>query len=364
MQGDTAAAERMYQAARAVFREIGDQRGLAATSNTIAILRLKQGRLPEAQQLWEGSLAWFRTIGEKRSVSLVLNNLASAYKFQGALAKAAGMYEESLAIAREIGEKGSVTFALANLADLAQERGDLEGALRMYEDALAIDQEIGQRGHAAAALRSIAEIMSAQGRLAEARSRIEQEARILAELRENLFRPDNRIAAARFALEEGRFADAEAAAREALQAFAENGSVDEEAKAWAVLARALMAAGRQPEAHDAVDRATALSRKSRDPLVRLTVAITASRVRAASRNPSDLKEALRSLEAVRTEARRAGRVGLQFEAELALGEVELLSGGTAAARARLERLERQARTRGYGLVAGKAASARLAAAPL
>jgi serine/threonine protein kinase/tetratricopeptide (TPR) repeat protein len=362
MQGDTRAAERIYEEARAVFSEIGDRRGSAATSNTIAILRLKQGRLLEAQQLWEETLAWFRGIGEKRNVSLVLNNLASAYKFQGELARAAGMYGESLAIAREIGEKASVSFALGNLADLAQERGDLPGALRMYEDALAIDQEIGQRGHAAGDLRSIAEIMSAQGRMAEARSRIEQEAKVLSELRENFFKADNRIAAARFALEEGRLVDAEAAAREAIEAFARQGSVDDEAKAWSVLARALIAAGHPAQAQEAVGRATALSSKTRDPAVRLAVAITAGRARALSRRPSDMRSAMRALESSRAEARRAGRVGLEFDAELALAEVELAAGQSAMARSRLGNLEKKARTRGFELVAGKAA--RLAAAPL
>src|SRR5439155_22464347 len=138
-------------------------------------------------------------------------------------------------------------------------------------------------------LRNIAEVMVAQGRLAEARSRVEQQAEILKELGEGLYKPESRMAAARLALEEGRFAEAEAVAREALEAFARNESADEEAKAWAVLARSLMPQGKRYEALEAVTRATALSRKSRDPLVRLTVAITASRLRADSLTPSDAR---------------------------------------------------------------------------
>jgi serine/threonine protein kinase/tetratricopeptide (TPR) repeat protein len=363
-QGDITAAARMYEEALAIFREIGNQRGTAAASNTIALMRMKQGRLAEARRLWEGTLAGFRAIGDRRSVSLVLNNLASVVMLEGDLPQATSMYEESLAIAHEIGEKGIVAVTLSNMGDLARERGDLGHALRMYDEALAINQEIGQRSNVALGLRNIAEVMVAQGRLAEARSRVEQQVEILKELGEGLRAPESRIAAARLALEEGRFAEAEGVTREALEAFAKNESADEEAKAWAVLAQSLVPQGKRPEALEAVTRATALSQKSRDPLVRLTVAITASRLRADSRTPSDVREALRTLESARAEARRAGRVGLRFEAELALGEIELASGRSAAARARLEQLERDARTRGFGLVAGKAARARLAGAPL
>ena len=47
-------------------------------------------------------------------------------------------------------------------------------------------------------------------------------------------------------------------------------------------------------------------------------------------------------------------LGLQFEARLALGEIEMKSGDRAAGQARLEALEREVTARGYGLIASKA----------
>jgi hypothetical protein len=74
--------------------------------------------------------------------------------------------------------------------------------------------------------------------------------------------------------------------------------------------------------------------------------------------------ALRSIEAARSEARRAGRVGLEFEARLALGEIEMCSGRSAARRQRLEDLERDATAKGFVLIARKAATAASAGAAL
>jgi hypothetical protein len=48
--------------------------------------------------------------------------------------------------------------------------------------------------------------------------------------------------------------------------------------------------------------------------------------------------------------------GLEFETRLALGDIEMTSGRSAAGRLRLEELESEARGRGFGLVARKAAA--------
>ena len=57
------------------------------------------------------------------------------------------------------------------------------------------------------------------------------------------------------------------------------------------------------------------------------------------------------------EATKAGLVRLQFEARLALGEIELKSGASAAGRARLSALAAEATAKGFGLIARKAAAA-------
>ena len=66
---------------------------------------------------------------------------------------------------------------------------------------------------------------------------------------------------------------------------------------------------------------------------------------------------VRGLESALAEAARAGLLGPQLHIRLALGEV-LLRSGSAAGRPRIEALEKDARDKGFLLVARKAAAAR------
>ena len=68
-------------------------------------------------------------------------------------------------------------------------------------------------------------------------------------------------------------------------------------------------------------------------------------------------EAIQALETVLAEAEKIGYAPGRFEARLALGEIEMKSGKTAAGRARLEQLEKDATAKGFLLIARKAAAA-------
>lgn len=57
-------------------------------------------------------------------------------------------------------------------------------------------------------------------------------------------------------------------------------------------------------------------------------------------------------------ARKLGFWGIEFDAQLALGEIEKKSGHADAGRCRLAALERDAKAVGFGLMARKAAAAR------
>jgi tetratricopeptide (TPR) repeat protein len=356
--GDPVEAQRMYDSALAIFHRIGDERGTAVALNTVAIFRWREGKLAEARRIWEQSLAAYREIGDRQGIARLLNNIAAVVEMQGDLGRATAMYEEALATQREAGERRAVAVALVNLGRIASERGDLARALHTYDQALAINRATGEKSTVAGNLHHIAEVLYAEGNLPEARKKDEEALAMLVQLGEELFMPEARVALARVAIEEGRPAEAEATARQAAQTFSKHKASDYEAVAQSVVADALLAQGKLGEARQAAARATALSRRSQSQRVRLAVAIVSARVQAASGAAGDTAAALRSLRAVRAEAEKADRRGLSLEAELALGEVELRAGQSAAGRARLEALEREATARGFRLVAGKAAALR------
>jgi len=100
-----------------------------------------------------------------------------------------------------------------------------------------------------------------------------------------------------------------------------------------------------------------LADQSKNTGARLTVVVVAARVRAASTRSTDEFEATRILKAAVKEAQEEGFVGHQFEARLALGEIELHSATPAAGRADLALLERESATLGFNSIARKSAAA-------
>ena len=74
---------------------------------------------------------------------------------------------------------------------------------------------------------------------------------------------------------------------------------------------------------------------------------------------SDHPESSRvQLEKILKDARDHGFAGVEFEARLALAELEKKSGHVSASRTELAALESSARSKGFGLVARKAAATR------
>jgi hypothetical protein len=191
--------------------------------------------------------------------------------------------------------------------------------------------------------------------LSAARNKAEESLAIYRELGSRTGISDDLARLAWVALEEDRLVEAEASARQAAQEYSAEKASDDEASALSILALSLLGQRRFVDAQNTVDRATMLSEKSDSREVRLSVAIVAARVRAAMGKPA---EAMKSLANVLAEATKLGLVGLQFESRLALGETEMKSGKTAAGRARLETLQKEAEARGFGLIARKAAAAR------
>jgi len=231
----------------------------------------------------------------------------------------------------------------------------LSGAKRMYEQSLAISREIDNKGLAAQALHNLGTVLSAQGNLAEARKSHEEALAIRNQIGEKTQAAESRLRLAALSLEEEHPAEAEVLAHEAAEEFGKNKLNGDEANAHAVLARSFLAQGKFAAAEGSVALATTLAATAQERDIFLSVAICAARVRAASGKRT---EAVNNLEAIIPEAAKLGFVEDEFEARLAIGEIEIESGRAAAGRARLAALERDAAARGFLLIARKAAAAR------
>ena len=350
-RGDQVGAKKAYEQALMIFTETGDKRGLTAAQNNIAGVFFLEGNLLAAKTMFEKALAVSREVDDKTNAGIALNNIAEVLSSQGDLPHAKERFKETLDVSREVGDKTNIGAALSNIASILFQQGDLAGAKKTYEEALQVCREIGKKGYSASCLNGLGEVLLAQGDLAGARKHQQEALEIENQLGEKGTSAEIRLSLAGLSIEGRRPTEAEALASQAAEEFRAERMADNEASARAVLARALLAQGKLPEAQKAIDNALTLLKSSERRGVRLSVAITAARVMAALGRAA---EARKSLANVLAEAKKHGFIGLQFEARLALGEIEMKSGETPAGRAHLEQLQKEATAKGFTLIARKA----------
>ena len=117
-------------------------------------------------------------------------------------------------------------------------------------------------------------------------------------------------------------------------------------------ARVLLSQEKVGDAEKETAAAHDLLAKSQDFSVRLRASIVEANVEAAAGKTDD---ALRRIEETLASAKKSGYLGFQLEAQLALGEVQMASGKSAAGRSLLADVRKQAQVKGFRLIANNAA---------
>ena len=352
--GDLEKARTSWEEALAIRRQIGHRSGVAISAHNLGLVLWEQGDLGGARRNLEEGHAIDRELGDRPGLAMDLEDIAGLLLEMGDLTGARKTGEQALALGHEIGDPTEASLALMRLAMVLQAEGDLRGAEARCREALAVLQERGIRDYASDALFQLGELREAGGDLAAARKHYEEAQAIRVGLRAAFAVAKGRVALAGLAMEEGHPHAAEPLLRPALEVFAAQKAADLEASAQAVLALSLLGGPRPGDAREALDRALALSGRSLSPHVRLTVAVTAARVEATE---GRAEEALRRLDSALAEAVKLGLVGLQLELRLARGEIGIGSGRPDAS-GDLLALAREARARGFHLLARKAETPR------
>jgi tetratricopeptide (TPR) repeat protein len=265
------------------------------------------------------------------------------------------MLEECLRIWRQAGEKNGIASALVNLADVRFTLGDLERSQKLFSEALQVFTETGNQPGVGYSLHSIGRIMMVEGELVGARQKYQEALAIREKLGNSGFTVDSRLRLGELTIEEGRAAEAEGSIRRAVEDYRAQSDVDDQAEAQAILVRALLAQKKLAETQEVVTSARQLVAKTTNRNSRIEVTIADAQVRAALGKTA---EAVALLVSVVDETRRCGFRELQLRARLALGETELKSRNPANGRTELASLERDARKKGFLLLARKAAACR------
>jgi len=352
-QGDAEQARKMYEKALPISREVSDKSNYAMMLVNIAGIIKDEGDLAGAKKTYDQALAVCREINDQNCIALSLSAIGTVMDEQGDSAGAKKTLEQAVALDLATGQSSPSTDKLIGLGDALQHLGDLPGARKNYADALALARTASDKSIAAYALVGLG---SLEVKLADFKRAHEDYDEALT-LRGELGEKDNitatRVAIAELAIEEGHPGAAERPARDARDEFQRTHRGDDQITATAVLAGALLAGGRNDDAFQEVTKTAPMAGKSQNLSAQLGFAVARSRSEAASGKIGAAKTILKEALA---KATRSGYVGDQLECRLTLEEIELKSGKSATSRARLEQLQKEAKEKGFDLIARKASA--------
>jgi eukaryotic-like serine/threonine-protein kinase len=356
-EGDYASAKKTFEEALLIFRQVGNKNYTAGALGNLANVLQAQGDLDGARKMHEQSLALYRAIGNIADAAIEMVNIASILVSRGDLPDARTMSDQALAISRKIGDKATTDLALLSLGLTLFAEGDLPGARKNLTEGLATAEASGDKHVTSYFLAASGQILEVEAHLAAAQEKHEEALALRTELGEKVAIAESHLDLAAVSLDLGQPAEAEKLAERALGELSGQNAPDDEASAQLSLARALLAQGKLAEAQKAMERARTFSAATENRETRLRVEINSARIQAVAGRAAVRAQAISTIERALAEATKTRMVQDEFEARLALGEIQMKSSNPDAARADLVVLEKDAAAKGFLLIARKAQAA-------
>jgi DNA-binding CsgD family transcriptional regulator/tetratricopeptide (TPR) repeat protein len=154
--GDTTRVRDVYEQSLRLWRDLGDQQGIADTLNNLAILATDRGDYAQARTMLEESLAHRRALGDDVGLILAIANLGDVAVAEGALDEATDLHQQALALRRARDDARGVAYSELNLGLIALLRGDHPAAEARLVPSLQAFQTLGDKLGAAYAFRHLA----------------------------------------------------------------------------------------------------------------------------------------------------------------------------------------------------------------
>ncbi len=162
-QGDYLAAESFLQQGLSLYEELGDDLGIAASLNALAVSARDRGDYASAQSNFERSLVCWRLLPDRLAIARCLHNLANVVKVRGDYHRALWALREATDIFEELGDRSGAAWSLNQQGDIACAQGDVVTARELYQRAMAAFREAGDPWGSARSLTDVASIDHEQG---------------------------------------------------------------------------------------------------------------------------------------------------------------------------------------------------------
>jgi predicted ATPase/class 3 adenylate cyclase/DNA-binding CsgD family transcriptional regulator len=160
---DLAAARKLFEESLVLLRQTGDQTRAAWVLNALALVVLYQGEYATVYPLAEQAGEIFREVGDTIGVAMALMTVARVVFWQGDLARAQTLAEEGLARASETGITSAYAIALAMGGEISLAQGETTPARLLIEQSHTLCQEVGNQEMIAGTLSLLGKVLAAQG---------------------------------------------------------------------------------------------------------------------------------------------------------------------------------------------------------
>ena len=182
-QGDHPAAEQCLRRSLSLYEEMGDEAGIAASLNALAVSARDRGDYSAAQSNFERSLACWRTLSDRLAIARCLHNLANVVKVRGDYSRARCALCEAADIFEELGDHSGRAWSINQQGDIARAQGDRAAARHLYQCALSAFREAGDPWGSARSLADLAYVDCEQGDHLAANAACREALQIFADLR-------------------------------------------------------------------------------------------------------------------------------------------------------------------------------------
>lgn len=352
--GEPGAAEKIFREAIGEFHSAGDRMAEATFQVNLAETLQEFGRFGEAHEAYEATFVILEREENPGTEADALMSFGIFLFLEGQLDKARQNLLTALEIQEDIRSKTGFAKSLSALARVRYFRGELEQAAETHAEAMKIFEEEDRTSSFFARARALqGETWMSQNQLGKARRAFEEALDLQEDLLDRHPAAQTRLFLAELSIEEGDSVEAEKLAREALDDLHQTRAVPEISRAHRVLAHSLFEQERLAEARAEIDRAQELLVESGivSPIYTTPLEILAVRILARGGENQEAQERLDQLLAETA----LPFPGWELEIRLVRGEIQLqMEPQLRNAYITLMGVAREARLKGYDLIAGKA----------
>jgi tetratricopeptide (TPR) repeat protein/CHAT domain-containing protein len=241
-----------------------DTRTIGVATNNLGLFMKGGGKYKEAIAKFQSSIDLLVTAKDRANEATARHNLGNTYEADGNYPAAQDSYRQAVIILQELHDKANEADTLLDLAGVLARQRQTGPALDTYRSALAIESELNDRGMQAYALNGIGDLYKTANQYDQA---TETYLKAVA-IREDLYPNSNGLAETFTNLADvykaqGKYADAEAPLRRALQIREKNSGENSNPVVLALnnLAAVLNSEGKFPEAEPLFRRAITIQQK-------------------------------------------------------------------------------------------------------